>query len=96
MHAILRFSFKSILLDRLTDPGRRIDAAMRGTTSLLISFIKLLRTLTFSFEAIERESDVFWPFAGRGVLRSGDNVILYLLPVGVNEFVCGLNDRPKL
>ena len=34
-HAILRFSFKSILLDRLTDPGRRVDAAMRGTTSLL-------------------------------------------------------------
>ncbi|MBK7513856.1 MAG: hypothetical protein IPI76_16605 [Chloracidobacterium sp.] len=61
MHAILRFSFKSILLDRLTDPGRRIDAAMRGTTSVLRSFIKLLLTLPFYFDAMERKRDVFWP-----------------------------------
>jgi len=38
----------------------------------------------------------FGPFADRGVSRGGDSVILYRLTVGLNEFVCGLNDRPKL
>ena len=35
----------------------------------------------------DRASDVFWLFAGRGVLRGGDSVILYLLRLGVNTIL---------
>ncbi len=81
----------TILPHRESEADCRVDAVIRCRISILGSFIKLLRTLTFCLDAMKRKLDVFWPVrrpwgfirfpslprrGGSGRLLAADGVVL--------------------